>query len=341
MKLLVVTQTVDTEDPALGFFVRWIDEFSKRVERVEVICLKEGMHNLSRNVHIHSLGKERGVTGRTTYALHFLLLVWRLRHEYDVVFVHMNPEYVVLAGVPWRCMGKRVAMWYTHTRVNLKLRIATMLSHKVLTASKESFRLPNKKVRVLGHGIDLALFGSHERKYMPDIRIISISRLSPTKGILEMFDVLDVLWARKIPFSFTLVGAPATSGDRTYARDVSGRIAAAPYHAHVVFLGGIPYKQLPALLARSNVALNLSATGSMDKAVLEAMAARVVPVTSNNAYRTLLAPDGLFVADATADRLADAVMRAKDVSPEPYRMYVEQQHALPALVSAILAQLRT
>ena len=39
-KLLIVTQAVDTEEPALGFFVRWIEELAKRVESVEVICLK-------------------------------------------------------------------------------------------------------------------------------------------------------------------------------------------------------------------------------------------------------------------------------------------------------------
>jgi len=58
MKLLVVTQVVDTEDPVLGFFVRWVEELAKHVESVEVICLREGKHMLPVNVHVHSLGKE-------------------------------------------------------------------------------------------------------------------------------------------------------------------------------------------------------------------------------------------------------------------------------------------
>ena len=44
MKLLVVTQAMDEQDPVLGFFVRWVEELAKRAERIEVICLKEGKH---------------------------------------------------------------------------------------------------------------------------------------------------------------------------------------------------------------------------------------------------------------------------------------------------------
>ena len=59
MKLLIVTQIVDKNDPILGFFHRWIEEFAKHVEHIEVICLKEGKHKLPSNVHIHSIGKEQ------------------------------------------------------------------------------------------------------------------------------------------------------------------------------------------------------------------------------------------------------------------------------------------
>lgn len=36
MKLLIVTQVVDTEDPALGFFVRWIEELARHHSLGEV-----------------------------------------------------------------------------------------------------------------------------------------------------------------------------------------------------------------------------------------------------------------------------------------------------------------
>ena len=57
MRLLICTQTVDLNDPVLGFFHGWIAAFSRHCESVHVICLKEGRHSLPANVFVHSLGK--------------------------------------------------------------------------------------------------------------------------------------------------------------------------------------------------------------------------------------------------------------------------------------------
>ncbi|MBU0750314.1 hypothetical protein KKH15_02235, partial [Patescibacteria group bacterium] len=59
MKLLVVTQIVDTSDPALGFFHEWLVEFAHNCSEVIVICLKRGECNLPKNVRVFSLGKEK------------------------------------------------------------------------------------------------------------------------------------------------------------------------------------------------------------------------------------------------------------------------------------------
>ena len=121
MRLLVLTQKVDKNDSILGFFHRWIEEFAKHSEHVIVVTLEEGKHDLPKNVSVYSLGKEKGAS-KVKILFTFYLLVFNLRHRYDAVFVHMNPEYVVLGGLLWRLLGKRVSLWYTHKRVGLKLR---------------------------------------------------------------------------------------------------------------------------------------------------------------------------------------------------------------------------
>ncbi len=65
MKLLIVTQTMDVNDPYLGFFGRWVEAFAKVFDRIEVICLREGKHSLPANVRVHSLGKEHVVFARS------------------------------------------------------------------------------------------------------------------------------------------------------------------------------------------------------------------------------------------------------------------------------------
>jgi hypothetical protein len=94
MKLLVVTQTLDKNDPTLGFFHEWIEAFSKKFEMVTVVALNVGMYTLPENVRVHSLGKEVGA-GRELRITRYVSLLYSLRNEYTHVFAHMNPEYVI------------------------------------------------------------------------------------------------------------------------------------------------------------------------------------------------------------------------------------------------------
>lgn len=342
-RLLIVTQSVDAHDPVLGFFVRWIAEFAAHAESVEVICLKEGSHDLSENVRVHSLGKEHGAASSVTYALRFLKLAWQLRHKYDVVFVHMNPEYLVLAGWLWRLSGKRTVLWYTHKSVDLKLRIGTCLANAVCTASKESFRLKSSKVHVVGHGIDVTQFSAAPREARREndpLRILTIGRFSKTKRIREMLEALDVLSARGVPFSFTIAGVPATRADEQYEKDIKALLNAKPYTPQVTLLGAVSHATIPDLLASHDVFINLSATGSMDKAVLEALAAGLPAVTTNVAFQDLLSPAGLFVAEDTPEVLADALVRAAMVDVHAVTDAVRSRFALPHTIETIMGILR-
>ena len=180
--ILIITQKVDKKDSILGFFHAWIEEFSKHFTFVTVICLQKGAVNLPNNVSVFSLGKEtKG--GRISYIYNFYRYIFSFRKNYDVVFVHMNPIYVILGGIFWRLFGKHIALWYTHKHVDMKLRVAERLTHKIFTASKESFRLPSRKLMVVGHGIDT-------EKFKPDFHVhdekcfsvITVGRISPVKN---------------------------------------------------------------------------------------------------------------------------------------------------------------
>ena len=59
MKLLILTQKVDKNDPILGFFHRWVEEFARHCEQVTVIALGVGEYDLPQNVRVFSLGKEQ------------------------------------------------------------------------------------------------------------------------------------------------------------------------------------------------------------------------------------------------------------------------------------------
>lgn len=248
----------------------------------------------------------------------------------------MNPEYLVLAGWLWRLLKKRSVLWYTHKSVNLRLRLAVYFADAVCTASAESFRLPSEKVYVVGHGIDTVAFVPERRARRGKmLHVLTIGRLSPTKRIAEMLAALDELAARKVSFSFTIAGVPATLVDEHYEKSIRDALIKKSYAKQVRFLGAVSHKEIPKLLATHDVFVNLSLTGSIDKAVLEALTSGVPVVTTNEAFRSLLAPVGLYVEGGTPQTIADALMRAAKLDIRALAAEVREHYALPHAIAKV------
>ena len=253
MKLLLCTQVVDKNDPVLGFFVRWIEEFKKHCE-VEVISLK-------------TLGRG-GKIMRT----------WRLLRrasagQYDAVFVHMNPEYLVAAGWLWKLRGKKTGLWYTHKSVDLKLRIAERFADIIFTASKESFRLPSSKVRVMGHGIDTDFFCPDPGVVRTE-HLLSVGRLMPSKR-----HDLAIRIASGQGRTLRIAGeGPERKNLEALAQKLGARVQ---------FLGPLTQVQLRNEYRRAALLIHRSETGSLDKVVLEAAACGLPVDTTDPALARL------------------------------------------------------
>ncbi len=351
MKLLITTQALDKNHPVLGFFHNWVAQFSKYFERVYVICLQEGECDLPPNVEVFSLRKERGVS-KLSYILKFYKTIWSKRKEYDGVFAHMNPEYVLLGGLFWRILRKKTALWYTHKNVDLKLKIAEKLVNKIFTASSKSFRLESKKVESLGHGIDISKFSSFENYTSESERdennkdsplLISIGRISPSKNYMLMIDAVKMLLKKEIDVKLKIIGAPASSGDEDYLEELKSKIAKDNLGDVVELTKAIPYEKIEDELRKASIFINTSETGSMDKAVLEAMSAGVFVITSNEAFYELSKIDKvLFLQDKTAEKLAENIKRILEMPrnrkkeiKEKLREEVFQKHNLENLIKKI------
>ena len=338
MNLLILTQTVDANDPVLGFFVRWIEEFSKHCEHVTVICLYEGEHQLPPNVRVLSLGKEKGAS-RFSQILTFYRYIWIERHAYDAVFVHINQIYIILGGILWRAWHKKIGLWYTHKQVCMSLRIATYLADIIFTASPESFRLQSRKVHVVGHGIDTALFHPKIAEHKSaSLRLITVGRIASSKGIEMILDVCDELARRQAAFSLDLVGADDVHDP--YTRRVRERAATSPYADRVRFLGARSQSEVAALLPSYDVFVHASyGTGSLDKAPLEAMSAGVPVVSVSEAFVGMLEPYQLSAHDS--DSMADAIESLRDASrhaavARALREEILKKHELSSLAARLV-----
>lgn len=277
MRLLIFTQKVDKNDPILGFFHRWIEEFANHCESLVVICLEKGECALPGNVKVLSLGKEKG-RSVMRYIVRFYRYIWQERRSYDAVFVHMNPEYMALAGWLWRLLGKKTSLWYVHRQTNLKLWLAERFANMIFTSAPESFRLRSRKVRYVGHGIDTELFRSMPKDLSGPISLLHVGRVTRIKNI-------DVIIKAAKEYPLSIVGEAVTPDDIKYKKELVKLISQTG--ADVRWFGSVSNSRMPSVYASHSISINATPDGGMDKTVLESLSSGCPVFASNKAFGNL------------------------------------------------------
>ncbi len=354
MKILFITQKVDKNDDVLGVYHRWIEGLAEHFERVSVICLYKGQVDLPGNVSVYSLGKELGTSSRWQYAVRFWRLIWQLRRDYDRVFVHMNPEYVILGGFFWKLFRKKVALWYAHYLSNLKLRIAVLLADRVVTSIRLAFPFSTKKLQVLQQGIDTNLFSPAKTAHpsSDNLNVLFLGRIAPVKN-LDVLVKATQLARQRIPIRLSIVGAPTLgrSAERGYYTGIKQLVDDLGLTGLVDFHNPVANKDTPAIYRKYDLFVNLTVTGSFDKSTLEAMACGIPVLVSNLAFRDILGPElsnQLMFREGDHRDLAEKVSRIAALGIEDreklggrLREIIVNRHDLGRLVIRLAETIKT
>jgi len=337
MKLLIVTQKADKGDTVLGFAHSWFEEFSKHAEHVTVIAQYVGEHALPANVTVHSLGKDKG---KRPFAqiLTFKKLIWDLRHEYDAVFVHMNPVWMAVGGPMWMLLRKPRFLWYESRGVTWILKMAVRFAKKVFSASPFGMPLPIAHSVVTGHGIDIARFTPDGPETRDKNLLLTVGRITKVKKFPE---VLDVLRSLADTYRLRIVGKTVTAEDEGTLADLNERMRADGLTERVSFESRRP-DEMPPLYRQARLFVHAASTAGVDKAVLEAMACGCIPVSCSPAFNAIL-PSSLCVSP---DGLAAAARQALDLPPEQENALrasliaeVREHHSLPRLITRIISEM--
>lgn len=284
MKLLIVTQTVDTQDPILGFFVRWIEEFAKNCEQIHVLALNVGEYEFPGNVTVHCLGKSEGKS-KLIWLWRLWWNSWRLRSEYTAVFVHMNPEYVLFGKPVWRLVNKKITMWYAHGAVSENLKRAEKVVDTIFTSTLKGFQLPSNKVEIVGQGIDIEhfTFQPKDRASKP-LQLVTVGRISPAKQLETLIEAGALLHKQDCQFELHIVGESVTEEEIEYRRQLIKLIEEKNLSDNVILVGKVTNYELPAYFVDKDVFIQDGRTGSLDKAILEALSCGLPVISSNEAY---------------------------------------------------------
>jgi glycosyltransferase involved in cell wall biosynthesis len=294
-RVVVVTQTIDADHPALAQTVDLVGALAARCDGVDVICDSVGRHDLPSTVSFRTYAS-RWKPGR---GLRFeSALAAALRPRPLGVLVHMVPTFLVLAAPLTKPARVPLVLWYTHWHASRSLRVATRLADAVLSVDRRSFPLESQKVRGIGHAVDTHRFTpvAHDEA-REGLRLLTLGRFARWKGYGTTLDGFRLAVSNGLDATLELRGPTLTADEGAHRAELEERVAADPELAsRVTIANPVVRDEVPALLARADALISANEPRSgetLDKVVYEAGACAVPVVASNAALAEYL--DGLPV----------------------------------------------
>lgn len=312
MKILIFTQKVDRNDTVLGFFHDWVIRFSQKYSEVNLICLEKGEYDFPKNVKVYSLGKESGGT-KFKYILNVYKLLSELEGQYDQVFVHMNQEYVLLAGIYWKVKNIPVYLWRNHPKGTLLTSVAVLLSTKVFCTSVSSFTARYKKTLVMPAGVNTDAFKQDSSVMRKKYSVCMVGRVSPVKNIELALEAINILVKEGTQVSFSVVG-DTPEKDRDYHDRLVEYVKNNDLSKMVNFTPGVSPSKLSEVYASFEICLNLTDTGSFDKTIVEATSCGTIPVVSSDSFSSLL--PSVCISDKNPQNIAKTLKRLLDATEQ-------------------------
>lgn len=357
MRLLFITPKVDPTDDLFGHVNGWAGALARRVERLDVVALWPGRPCLPANARFATLGKasDEGGAGSLGDRVGWLLRLQRivarlcLRDEVDAVLAHMGPVFAVAAAPIASLTGRPTFLWYAHGHVGPMLRLAHRLVRGVGTSTPEGFRIASPKVTITGQGIDLARFRPAEQMTTGE-HLLSVGRFSPIKQYPTVIDALAAPpLAARAGLTAEFIGGVHGAGEAAHLASLRERADALGLGDRVRFVAGLPHAEIVPAYQRAAVFATASATGSLDKAALEAVACGAPAVVCNPAFRALYGrhwPELSFGADGDAAGLAGRLAALLDRSPAErrdlalgIRAEIARRHSVEHWADAVVAMI--
>jgi glycosyltransferase involved in cell wall biosynthesis len=289
VKLVFITQELDPGHPVLAQTVDLVRALSSRVDELAVVARDADWNDIPANVSVRTFEE----AGKLRRGLAFERSLAAALPGADAVFVHMVPEFAVLAAPLARLRRLPILLWYTHWNVSRPLRIATHLAAAILSVDRSSFPLTTPKARGIGHAIDVARFDAvPPAQHDGPLRLLALGRTARWKGLATLLEAVGLARGQGADVRLEIRGPSLTGDERAHRLELERRIASDPLlKSYAELLPAVSRDEVPALLAASDVLVspNEPRSGStLDKAVLEAAACARPVLSTNKSFAPLL-----------------------------------------------------
>ena len=180
-KLVFITQQVDPGHPALAATVPKIRTLAAHVDEVVVLADGAVPGVLPNNCRLRTFGAPHKALRGARFEAALGRELRGLRG--GAVVAHLCPLYAVLAAPLVRPLGVPLVLGFPHWRASGLLRAAERVSTAVTSVDERSFPLASRKLRAIGHGIDLDEFPCSPPRNGDGLRLLALGRYSTAKGL--------------------------------------------------------------------------------------------------------------------------------------------------------------
>ncbi|MGH3135783.1 MAG: glycosyltransferase family 4 protein [Gaiellaceae bacterium] len=336
-KLVFITQQVDPGHPALAATVPKLRALAELVD--EVVVLADGAVDdvLPANCRVRTFRADHKVGRGLRFETALARELRGLRG--GAVVAHMCPIYAVLAAPLVRPLRVPLVLWFTHWRASRLLQKAELVSTAVASVDERSFPLGSKKVRAIGHGIDLAEFPCAPARDSEGLRLLALGRYSPAKG-LDF--VLRAVAEAGGDVTLDVRGPSLSDEERAHRRALERLVTDLGLDGRAVLDDAVPRDEIPTLFAAHDALVNNMRVGAPDKVVYEAGAACLPVLASNPVFDSLLHEEQRFPREdpaALARRivaLSEMDSAARATVGRRLRERVETGHSVQSWARGIL-----
>jgi glycosyltransferase involved in cell wall biosynthesis len=344
----MVAFAMDPDSPVHWWQARLAVALAERCERVVVLAERAAAGPWPANLFVHTVPLWMQRLPARPFGAKWLMLPaisrWCGRHRFDACLVHMAAEWAYRLRPCLARVGVPIALWYAHGAVSRRLRRAHAAADRVLTSTAEGFRLPSRKVSVIGQGVDTELFPLRPAPHAPRDLLV-VGRLSPVKRVDLAIETMAELDRReRSGLCLRVIGAAGSRADRRYEEALRARVAQLDLGDRVGFEGARTARAVAEAHRSALVHLHLSRTGSLDKAPLEALSSGCPVLTTSQTFFPLLAdfPELRVIGDepgalAAQIRRVDRDWRA--IAPRALRELIVGRHDLPRYVDRVMDEL--
>ena len=294
-RLVFITQQIDPGHPALAATVPKLRALAELVDEVVVLADEAVDGVLPHNCRVHTFRARHKVARGVRFETALTQELGGLRG--GAVVAHMCPIYAVLAAPLVRPLRIPLVLWFTHWRASRLLQAAERVSTAVTSVDTRSFPLRSRKLRAIGHGIDISEFPCSPPRNGEGLRLLALGRYSPAKG-LDV--VLRAVAEAGVDVGLDVYGPSLSDEERVHRGELERLAGDLGLEERVALGDAVRRDEILDLFATHDALVNNMRAGAPDKVVYEAAAGCLPVLASNPVFDTLLDEEQRFPRDDSA-----------------------------------------